>query len=383
MGRTRVVILVDCLDDATSGGAERVAVTQAVHLPKDVYDVTVCSSRSGSGQLVADIEASAAEHVSLHRTSRRDLAGYRRLYALLRERRPDVLHAHMHGSNVNGSLIGTLARVPVVISHEHTWSYEGEPLRKLLDGLVVGRLSDAFLAVSTADADRMRRLEHVPARKVRVLPNAWVPRAPSPARDIRAAAGIPSDAPLAAAITVLRPQKRLEVLVEAFSHTLRAVPDARLVIAGEGPERGTIEAAIVRFGVAGSVHLLGFCQDVDNVWAAADVLAMSSDFEGMPLAVLEGMAAGLPVVATDVGALPDITDAGCAILVGRRDPAALGAALAEMLGDAGRRAAMSAAAKEKAADYTVERFIERTRALYDDLLSRSRRCPRRGRGGSP
>lgn len=368
--RTRVVILVDCLDDASSGGAERVAVTQAVHLPKDRYDVTVCTSRSGSGQLVADLEAGGARHVSLGRTGRRDLAGYRRLYAFLREQRPDVLHAHMHGSNVNGSLLGTLARVPVVISHEHTWSYEGEPLRKLLDGLVVGRLSDAFLAVSSADADRMRRLEHVPARKVRLLPNAWLPRDPSPERDIRAAAGIPADAPVAAAITVLRPQKRLDVLVEAWAHVARVLPAARLIIAGEGPERATIEAAIVAHDLAQHIHLLGFCQDVDNVWRAADVLAMSSDFEGMPLAVLEGMAAGLPVVSTDVGAMPDITDAACAVLVRRRDPSALGEALATVLGDGDRRTAMGAAAQAKAADYTVERFVERTTALYDELLSR-------------
>ena len=106
----------------------------------------------------------------------------------------DVLHAHMFGSNVWGTVVGRAARVPVVVAHEQTWDYEGQPLRKLLDGRLIGRHADAFVAVSTADRDRMVALEGVPEDKLRVELNAYVPRTgPRPPARLREELGLRRD----------------------------------------------------------------------------------------------------------------------------------------------------------------------------------------------
>ena len=91
----------------------------------------------------------------------------------------------MFGSNLWGSILGRMAGVPVVIAHEQTWSYEGQPLRRFLDGHVIGRLADVFVAVSERDRQRMIDLEGVPAEKIVVLPNPYVPRADRPSIDYR------------------------------------------------------------------------------------------------------------------------------------------------------------------------------------------------------
>ncbi len=367
-GRIRVLGLVDRLDDS-SAGAERAALALAVNLPRDRFDVWLCTSRLAGGEPLEELLASGARHVHLGRTATFDLAGHRRFAALLRALRPDVLHAHMYGSNVWGSIFGRVFRVPAVVAHEHTWSYEGQYVRRVVDGLVIGRLADAFLAVSSADAERMHRLERVPRAKIEVVPNAWSPRPAAAAGDLRTELGIPAGAAVAAAVMLMRPQKRLDVLLDAFARLRANLPDARLIVAGDGEERAAVEAGIVRRGLGAAVHLLGYREDTAAVWAAADVMVMSSDFEGMPLSLLEALAAGVPVVATNVGGIPDVVDERCSILVERRDPEALARGLATVLSDPDRRAAMAVAARARAGDFTVAKYAERCAGVYERLLA--------------
>ena len=367
-GRVRVLHVLDRLDDA-SGGGERAALGLALELPKDRYDVHLCTMRHcGGAPLAALREAGVTVHV-LERGHRFDVAGHLRLLALVHHLHPDVLHAHMYASNVPGSLFGRIAGVPVVVAHEQTWDYEGDPLRKVLDA-VVGQLADAFIAVSSADARRMARLERVPGRKIHMFPNAWAPRAePAVVADLRAALAIPADAPVVAALTVMRPQKRLDVMIAAFRQVRDRLPAAHLVIGGDGGERRTVEAAIAAEGLQDAVHLLGFTREIQPLWRASDLVLLSSDYEGTPLAIAEAMAAGLPVVSTDVGGLPDMTTPDSAILVPRRDPAALADAVVALLGDEDRRWRMGEAAREQAASLTSAAHAEKVAALYEQLLA--------------
>ena len=121
------------------------------------------------------------------------MAPFARLVALLREERFDVLHAHKFGSNLWGSIFGRLTRTPVVIAHEQTWSYEGQPLRRFLDGQVIGRLADVMVAVSTRDQERMTSIEGVPPHKTTYIPNAFVPpRGQRSATCARSSASLPA-----------------------------------------------------------------------------------------------------------------------------------------------------------------------------------------------
>ena len=302
--------LIDRLDRHL-GGAERVVLGLTTHLPRDRFEVWVCTTRFAGGPPMEALASAGVTHVHLDRsTSRRAVAPFRDLVSVLRRERFDVLHSHMFGSNVWGTLFGTLCRVPVVIAHEHTWSYEGEPLRKFLDGRFVGRLATTFVAVSTRDRDRMIAVEKVPPGKIVVIPNAYVPRPDDDVGDLRAELGIPPGVPLVASVAVFRPQKALDVLVDAFAILLEAVPDAHLLLVGGGKCKPAVEQQVERLGLTARVHMPGRREDVASVWAAADLAAMSSDFEGMPLAAIEALEHGVPLVATNVGGLPDIVGDG-------------------------------------------------------------------------
>lgn len=296
------------------------------------------------------------------------------LAGLLRRERFDVLHTHMFGSNLWGMLAAGACRVPVRIAHEHTWSYEGNPLRAWLDGHVIGPLCSRFIAVSSADAERMVRIEHVPPAKVMVMPTAYVPRPAAGGLDLRAELGLAPGTPLYGTAAVLRPQKALEVLVAAHVHVLAARPDAHLVIAGDGECRAAIEAQVAAASIGDSVHLLGRRSDVDALIAELDVAAMSSDFEGTPLFALECLANRTPLVSTAVGGLPDLLDDGrTGLLVPPRDPHALAAAIVSLLGDADRRERMADAAFGRLDDYRLETIAHRFGDLYERLYAERRR----------
>src|SRR4051812_14011452 len=210
-GRIRVLMLVDKV--RFGGGAERFMAGLATTLPRDRFEVMVATTRTAGGRVLDILQEGDIPHFGFHRRSRFDVTQIYRLARFLREQRIDVVHAHMFGSNLWGSILGRLAGVRAIVAHEHTWSYEGEPVRKFLDGHVIGRLADRFVAVSERDRDRMIELEGVPADKIVVMPVPFVPRDGSPVRDLRGELGLPADAPLVGTACVLRPQKAIHVLI--------------------------------------------------------------------------------------------------------------------------------------------------------------------------
>lgn len=367
--RPRVLMLIGSVNNA--GGAEVFATGLAAHLPRDRYDVRFCTVRGAGGFLGTSLDTAGVPSFELGRGGRWDiLRPFWRLYSYLRSEKIDVIHAHMFGSNFWGTVIGRLARTPVIVAHEQTWSYEGQPLRKLLDGQLIGRLATKFISVSSADRQRMIDIEGVRPEKTFMVPNAFVPRRVQSGANIREELGVGPETPLVGTAVVHRPQKALAVMVDAFAHLSRSVPDAHLVIAGDGPCREEWEAYADRQGVIERTHFIGLRDDVPAVIEAVDVATLSSDFEGTPLFILECMALGTPVVSTDVGGLPDlIKDGETGLLVSRRDPVALGDAYARLLGDPDLRSRLAAAAQARVEDFSIDRTAAQISDLYDELLA--------------
>lgn len=367
----RVLFLVD--HARTVGGAERFVTGLAAHLPQHQIEPWVCSTRRGQERAVRTLEQAGVRHIALGRTSKWHLHRFLPLVSLLRRERFDVVHANMFGSNLWGTLIGRACRVPVVIAHEHTWSFTGNRLRMWLDRHVIGRLSTAFIAVSSADQSRMVELERVPADKVVVMPYPRLPHdEPADSGDIRSELGIGPDVPLVAVAAVMRRQKALHVLLDAHALLLECVPETHLVLAGDGPRRPELEAQIERLGIASSVHLVGVRHDVDAILRTANAAAMSSDFEGTPLFALESMAAGTPLVTTAVGGLPDlVSHEQSGLLVPPRDPAALAAALARVLTDTRLAERLGNAAIARSEEFTVESVVMKFAALYEELAAKA------------
>ena len=364
--RLRVLLVIDRL---RGGGAESFVVGLATNLPRDRVEVSVCVTRAKvSGVLVEMLDAAGIRHVALGRRSRWDLLRTRRLATLLRSGRFDIVHAHKFGSNVWGTVRGRACGIPVVIAQEHSWSYEGQPLRKWIDGRVVGRLATRFVAVSDADAARMVEQEKVPPDKVVVMPTAYVARPFTPTADLRSELGVDRETPLVGTAVILRHEKAIDVLLEAHARLLVSMPDAHLVIAGDGPIRAELEGYARELPLDGRVHFLGPRDDVDPILRSLDVAVLSSDFEGKPLFVFECMANRTPLVATAVGGLLELVRNGeTGVLVPPRDPEALAGAVAGLLADREKGAKIAATAAEELGAFTIEAVADRFADLYEEL----------------
>jgi glycosyltransferase involved in cell wall biosynthesis len=375
--RIRVMTLIDRL--GPRGGAERLAVQIATRLDAARFESHFCASRhdageradAGTRQAAAALEAAGVRFLGLDRSSKTDIYKWAGLGRHLRRERIDVLHAHKHGSNVWGPPIARAARVPVVVTHEHTWSWEGEPARRFLDRNVVARLTDAHIAVSRADQERMTSVEGIPPAKTVFVPNgALLAPESGEGGDLRGELGLAPGTPLIGSAGFLRPQKAFAVLVEAMAALGER---AHAVIAGEGDERPALEARIRELGLGGTVHLLGRRLDVPAILRQLDVAVCCSDFEGSPLSVMEYMEAARPIVATAVGGVPDLIEDGVhGRLVAPRDPAGLAAAIAGLLDDPAAAGRLGEAARERRrAEFDLDVMIGRLEELYERLLFES------------
>ncbi len=371
--RIRVLTLID--KPIAIGGAERLAVDLAIGLDPARFERYFCATRRTSfRQLDDELRAAGVDYRSLDRRSRYDLLPWRSLIGLLRRERIDVLHAHLFGSNLWGSVIGRLSGVPAVLAHEHTWSYVGRPLRKLADRHVVARFADTIIAVSQADADKMTSVEHIPAGKITVIRNGIHDPVVTASREqVRAELGIPEAALLIAAVAVIRPQKRLDRLIEAATILRTEIPGVQVAIVGAGypEETAKLEKLVKDRGLHSTVRFLGERDDAANVIAAADLGIITSDYEGIPLSLLEFMALRRPVVATAVGGIPEVLrDGETGSLVRELTPEAIAQAVIELsrlpvdrrneLGDAARAL--------QQATFSFAAYVRSVQDLYGHLL---------------
>jgi glycosyltransferase involved in cell wall biosynthesis len=365
----------------SAGGGEGIAKEIATHLDPARFDVSFCATRWVPGPeaepALAELQAAGVDFHGLERGSRFDLRPWRRLVAAARGRGVDVLHTHKVGSNVWGALLSPLLGDPVFVAHEHTWSYEGNPRRVFLDRELIGRRADAFVAVSREDQRRMVEVERVPPAKTRFIANGIPPFPPAdPDRDVRAELGLGAGQPVVGVVATLRPQKALDVLLRAVPLVREEIPAAAVLIAGGGdevggPEEQRLHAVAAELGLGDELRFLGERSDVPDLVAAFDVAALSSDYEGSPLSVMEYMEAGKPVVATRVGGLPDLVEDGVTgLLVDPQDPAALAAALVAVLRDPERAARMGAAGRERRRDrFSIEATARNVGDLYEELFA--------------
>jgi len=308
--------------------------------------------------------------LQLGRQRKDDIWVWGRLFSFLRQQKIDVLHAHKFGSNVWGTVVGRAAGVPVVLAHEHSWPYQGKPLRRLLDREVIARGADRLIAVSREDKRRMIEVEGIAQAQTLFIPNG-ISRAEPTGHDVRAELGIAPTAPVIGSVGSLYPVKAFEVLLRAVALLARDQPDVQVLIAGEGPEREALKTLIRELGLDGSVHLPGLRADVPDVLRALDVAVCCSTSEGSPLSVMEYMQAGLAVVATAVGGVPDLIEPGVhGLLVPPNDPPALAAALAELLAEPDRARAMGDRGRARQrAEFDIDVLVRRLETLYLELLA--------------
>ncbi len=359
MTARQVLITIDSL---LPGGAERMAATLAAGLDRSRYEPTVLVTRS-SGPLQSILDEAGIPVEVLGRTRRLDIAAMRRAVAIAR--RADLIHSHKFANNVLSALVAARARRPLVV-HEHNWSGDGSRLRPLLDRQLLGRRAEAYVCCGHAVAETVRA-HGVPTSRIQVVPNAIEPGIPHPRAGARRMLGIPEDRVVLGMLTRLRPEKGVDVLLEALA--MLPAPRPLACILGDGPERAAIEQRIAALGLSGDVLLAGHRDDAPRLAAAFDVGVVPSRWEGLPLAALEVMHADRPLVASAVGELPRLLEPGRGIVVPAGDPAALAAALGRLAGDPQLRHQLGQAAGEHVRrEHLLPAVSERIQETYDQVL---------------
>jgi glycosyltransferase involved in cell wall biosynthesis len=378
--RLKVVQLTDRV--GTHGGAEHLTMQIAERLDPARFESIVCATRFSPSEREKETVEDAAEalrsagvrFVGLDRHTRAHVWAWAPLVRLLRRERVDVIHAHKFGSNVWGVVFGRLCGVPVVVTHEHGWSFEGRA-KMIMDRELIARGSNAFIAVSREDRRRMIELEKISPERAVFVPNG-IPALPAPSgRDVHGELGIGERDRVVTTVGFLRQPKAMDVLIEAAARIAPRFPGLRVLIVGEGADRPLYEALIDRLGVKDVVTLLGLRSDVPDLLAASDVAVLSTNSEGSPLSVMEYMDAGLPTVATRVGGIPDLIDHGSeGLLVEPQDPVGLGDAIARLLDDPDEARRMGERASERRRrEFDIDVMVENLQSLYTDLYARTRR----------
>lgn len=241
-----------------------------------------------------------------------DVAVVYRLWCLLRRRHIDAVITVGAGDKMFwGRIAARMAGVPVILSALHStgWPDGIGRLNRLLT-----RWTDRFIAVAERHGRYLIENERLPARKVRIIPNGVDTNRFRPDRvsrdSVRTALGIPLDVPVFGIVAALRPEKNHELFLDVAARILRAEPRARFLIVGDGPQRSTIQRAVQALQLEDRTHLLGTRADIPELLAAMDVFMLTSHQEANPVSILEALATGVPVVATQVGSIAETVHEG-------------------------------------------------------------------------
>jgi glycosyltransferase involved in cell wall biosynthesis len=258
-----------------------------------------------------------------------------------------------------------------VIAHEHNWAFTGRALRPVIDRELIARWASAMVVVSREARRRMIEVERIAPERLVFLPNGIRALPAGDGGAVRAELGIDPGDPVIGTVCILRTEKALDVLVRATALLVKDFPRLRVLIVGEGEERARVQALVEQLGLQENVILTGARTDVPSVLAALDVAVLSSDYEGIPLSLLEFMDAGKPIVATKVGGVPEVVEDGVhGLLVPPRDESALADAVGRLLLDTELASRLGAQARERCrTEFSLDRTVERLQELYERLHS--------------
>jgi glycosyltransferase involved in cell wall biosynthesis len=368
--RIRVLWLIKGLGP---GGAERLLTACAAVRDREAFDYRAAYLLPWKDRLVPELERLEVEVECLDVGDERDVRWARRLRSILLEKPVDVVHAHSpYAAGIGRLVVRSLPRArPRLVSTEHNaWSTFGRATRAL--NAATSPLDDAVIAVSADVRDSIRG----PARRrAEVLVHGVVleqVRARGARREqAREELGVGPDEVLVATVANYVPKKDYPNLLEAARRVAERDPSVRFCAVGQGPLEQETHELRHRLGLDERMILTGYREDAVGVLAGADIFVLSSRFEGFPVALMEALALGLPVVATSVGGVPEAVDPGVeGLLVPPGRPDRLADAIAELAGDRPRRKEMSDAARARSEDFDIARAVRRIETIYREVTRR-------------
>jgi glycosyltransferase involved in cell wall biosynthesis len=368
----RIVMLIDSF---LAGGAERIAVEVACGLDRNRFEPSVIATRT-SGPLEDKLRSAGIPYLVLGR--RRGFAPMKLLKAHRAIAGADILHAHKLGSNMWGALLARTTRVPLVV-REPTFSGVRTKQRSLGYRHWVAPVARRVICPTEVVARSLEADGFTP-QQIRVIPNGVPLDAALPRTEARAELGLDESARVVGIVARLRLEKAHEVLLRAIARIADARPDLRLAVVGDGSRRAELTQLGDQLGIGERIVWAGERRDARRVISAFDMGVICSSWEGLPVAALETMAAGVPLVATRVGTLPEILADGAGVLVDVGDDAALAVALAQLLDDPVAARAIGERGRDRIRrEHAFERMISEFAAIYEEVGRPETSRPRRAR----
>ena len=378
---TRSLRVLHLIDSLGHGGAERVLVTVCRELSRRGVDVHVGVMQERDGNPAADQIAQLGIPVrSLDVRSLRHPRGYTAVRDVIRDVAPDGVHTHLEFANVLGTLASYRQKIPSLATL-HTLDAPAPPSRAWIRARAVAFVLRRYarLVVTVSESARAHHLAFGTLRADRAaviyngtdLAAATLP-GPADRERIRRSLDLPEDAPVVTTVAVQRDGKGLDVLIEAIAAVRAQQPLAVCLLVGDGPLRNALESRVRADGLHGVVRFLGMRSDVLAVLLASDVYVQPSLVDALPTTVMEAMAAGLPIVATHTGGIPEMVDhgrTGMLVEPGRAD--LLASAILDLLEHPEQRRLVGDRARHEALDrFHPASAVDRLMECYQMVLNR-------------
>lgn len=367
MQKCRVLILTTAMG---MGGAERNILRLLVGLDSAKYQVTIAGLALGTGRLLELIPTDRGNFVNLGARSKADTGSMLRLMRLLRRDEIDLVYAFMFHAGMVARVVGRLVRIPIIVCSERNVIDRAQPQRRLALRLT-WRLADHFTAVSEAARDYLiQDIKVDPNRATTIYNGVDLDEFSFIERDWTYL-----DGPVVGCVGNLEPKKGYSDWIRAASIVSQSVPHARFRIVGEGSQRHYLAALIREHRLSDRIELAGYRTDIAAELAGMGVYVQSSLYEGMPNAVMEAMATGLPVVATNVGGTSELVlDGVTGFVVPPRRPELIAERVLYLLRNTDVAEKMGRAGRERAERvFPLQRMVRETDALFERLLWQKRR----------
>ena len=357
------------------GGSERQQTELIKRLPAERYDQVIAAMEMG-GHFLEEIRERGIEVVSFPFNSlynRNALRQYRSLARMIKQRGVQLIHCHDIYSNIFGAIAARLAHRKNLITSRRFAGTVFVPFRRLLQRVAYS-FSAAIISNSEAVAHTMVKKELVPRRKIHCIHNGIDTdrfRPLPPSAELAESLGLPNGAPVVGTVARLHPLKGHQALLRAAAIIHGTHPDVRFLIVGDGPARANLERLAQELGIADVVVFAGESGNVPELLALMRVSVLASLTESLPNAVLEAMACALPVVATNVGGVPElVSEDETGYLVPTENPDALADRILKIVDNPGLASEMGALARKRAAEkFSCDKLIRNVEAVYEQIIT--------------
>ncbi|MCB9422079.1 MAG: glycosyltransferase [Ardenticatenaceae bacterium] len=361
------------IDSLGWGGAQKLLVTFAEAARQHDIALTIITLDNDykDAPFTSELENLDVRIVTFHAQRLLDLPRFIKLTRFLAQEKFDIVHTHLNYANILGTLACTITKTSTVATLHNVREGIESKLRKKLELWIVKKLSGKIIVVGEQVAKA--RQPQFPGKILHVVPNAVesIPPLPKTERQaLRTELTGNTARPLLISVGRLTPQKGVDDLLTAFAQVCRKHPQAALIIAGAGSIFDDLNTQIKSLGLENNAWLLGSRTDVPRLLGASDLFVSASHWEGLPVAMLEAMSAGLPVAATGVGDVPVVVTSCSGVVVPPHKPEQLAQAISDLLDKPEQLAVMGSAARERVnLHYSPSVWLNRLLALYDEVLS--------------